>query len=58
MLAAQNSRTMSNQRFVMSEQKERKMDLNEIFNVMDKLGDRFDDQVIFHTLLLVVAAFL
>jgi len=43
-IATTNSRTLSNQRFVMSEQKERKRDLNEIFDVVDKLGIRFDDQ--------------
>lgn len=43
-IASQNSRTMANQRYVMSEQKERKMDLNEMFKAVDKLGNRFEDQ--------------
>jgi len=47
MVATQNSRTMANQRFVLSEQKERKMALQQVFDAVDKLGDRFENQVFF-----------
>jgi len=43
-IATQNGRTMLNQRYVVSEEKQKSIALNHVFDAVDKLGSRFDNQ--------------